>query len=134
MIPLDTIKRNVSTNNITFLIDFDKTINIDKSGKAYYYRTFNIEILGITNFIKNLKDDAVYLVNPLISINCSLDSPYLTLSRQFLVSNKSKPTLITDFLNNKLNHAEEEFLFETENYWLIFKYKSVQLDKRIIGK
>jgi len=35
MTNLNYIKRYISTNDISFLIDFDKTINIDKSGKAY---------------------------------------------------------------------------------------------------
>jgi len=116
MIDLKTIKKHITTDKISFLIDFDKTINIDKSGKAYYYRTFNIEQIGITNFISNLKDEEIYLVNPLISINCRIDNPYLTLSRQFLVSNESKPALITKFLSTKLIHAEDDFGFDSENY------------------
>jgi hypothetical protein len=131
MIDLKTIKKHLTTNNISFLVDFDKTINIDKSGKYYYFKIFMGCSDGITNFLKNLKDDEIYLVNPLISIKCRYNDPYLTLSRQFLVSNESKPALIHRYLSNKLNQAEEDFEFDLDNFYLIFKYKSVKLDYRI---
>src|ERR1700730_3493966 len=134
MIDLKTIKKHLTTNNISFLVDFDKTINIDKSGKYYYFRIFNGCSDGIDNFLNNLKDDEIYLVNPLISINCKYNDPYLTLSRQFLISSESKPALIHKYLSNKLNQAEEEFGFNIDNYFLLFKYKSVKLDYRIVGK
>jgi len=131
MINLNYIKRYISTNDISFLIDFDKTINIDKSGKIYYARMFRIELELITKFINDLDQDEIYLINPMISINCRYNEPYLTLSRQFLVSDKSNPVLIANYLISQFCIAKEDFDFQTNNYFLIFKYKKVKLDYRI---
>lgn len=46
---LETIKKYLSTNDISFLVDFDKTIDIDKSSKAYYFKIFTIELNEISN-------------------------------------------------------------------------------------
>jgi hypothetical protein len=85
-------------------------------------------------FVNNLKDDEIYLVNPLISINCRYNEPYLTLSRQFLVSNDSNSALIKTYLTNKINQAEEDFEFDLDNFFLIFKYKSVKLKYSTFGE
>lgn len=41
----------ISTNNISFLIDFEKRIDIDKSDKAYYLKIFRVDLDLIANFI-----------------------------------------------------------------------------------
>lgn len=131
MINLNTIKRYLSTNDISFLIDFDKTINIDKSSKAYYHKIFTIDLELIAKFIEELNENEIYLINPLISIYCRYNDPYLALSRQFLVSNQSNPILITNFLINRLGIARNDFESNLCDYFLIFKYKKVELDYRI---
>jgi hypothetical protein len=65
-------------------MDLDKTININKKGKSYYFKCFKIELDNISNFINNLEDEQLYLVNAVISINCLYIDPYINLSRQFL--------------------------------------------------
>lgn len=133
---LENIKRYLSTNDISFLIDFDKTIEINKSGKSYYYASYTINLDGVTNFINNLEVDKIYLINALISVNKIIDSPYINLSRQFLITNKSNPYLIHDFLNKKLDQSCEEFGTDNINdnsYYLIFKYKKVEFDYRVMG-
>jgi hypothetical protein len=119
----------ISTNHISFLIDFDKTINIDKSGKAYYFKSVNIDVNNINNFILNLEDEEIFLINPFISMESKIRDPQLNLSRQFLISNKSNPNLITAYLNKQLEIAQNTFGFELEydNFFLIFKYKKVEL-------
>lgn len=136
MTDLKLISKYLSINNITFLVDFDKTINIDKTGKYYYFKIFNGSSDGISNFLNNLKDDESYLVNPVISINCRYDEPYLTLSRQFLISKKSNHALIQRYLSNKFNQALDdfEFDFDEDNFFLVFKYKSVKLEYRKFGE
>jgi len=134
MIDLKIIKKYLSSKSITFLVDFDKTINIDKSGRYYYHKIFMGSSDGITNFLHNLKDDEIYLVNPLISIKCRYDAPFLTLSRQFLVSNESKPALIHQFIGSKFNQAANDFEFDVDNFFLVFKYKSVKLEYRKFGE
>jgi hypothetical protein len=133
MIKLENLKKYLSTNNISFLINLDKTINIDKSGKSYYYKIYRIELNEIKNFVLNLKENEVYIVNPIISINCKHNDPYLTLSRQFLITNKSNPNLIYNYLMDQLEIASNDFQFHDDYYFLIFKYKKVQLDHRVMG-
>jgi len=122
----------LTTIDITFLIDIDKAINIDKTGKTNYFKCYLINTDAIANFINNLIDNEIYLVNPLISINSKYSDPYLTLSRQFLVSNQSNPYLISTYLNNQFDKAEKDFGFDIDNnyYYLIFKYKKVVINNR----
>jgi hypothetical protein len=131
---IETIKQNVSTGYITFLVDIDKSIDIDKTSRAKYYRSFGIELDNIKNFIDNLDYNEVYLVNPLVSINCTYNEPYLNLSRQFLVSSKSSPFLIYNYLLNQIETSENCFNFDLDNFFLLFKYKIVYLEYKIIGK
>ena len=44
LLDVDIVKKYISINKISFLIDFDKTINIDKKGKSYYHKMFNIQL------------------------------------------------------------------------------------------
>jgi hypothetical protein len=134
MINLNTIKKNISTGNISFLIDVDRSINIDKSGKNYHFTIFQVNIDLITNFIINLEDDKIYLIIPLISINRRYNDPYLTLSRQFLISNKSDPNLISDYILEQIDKTENDFEFKLDKFFLILKYKPVYLDYRIFSK
>lgn len=89
MIDLNLIKNYLSKARISFLIDFDKTIDIDKRGKSYYFKSNKIEAWDILNFLLLLSENEVYLINPFISIFCRINEPYLTLSRQFLVTKNS---------------------------------------------
>jgi hypothetical protein len=74
------------------------------------------------------------MINPFISVNCKLNDPYLNLSRQFLVTKNSNYNLIHDFLFNRIETFLDDFGIEEineNNYFLIFKYKKVELDYRI---
>lgn len=124
---LNEIIKYISTRDISFVFEVNKKINIDKFDKPYYFEMFKIELDYITNFINNLKENEVYLINPKISIN-NTSNPYLSISNQFLVTNKSNPALIADFLNFRLEIARYDFKFDSDYYWLIFKYKRVELN------
>jgi len=130
---IENIKRYLSTSDISFLIDFNKTIDIDKSNKYKYFKLFYIDLDGITNFIDNLKNNEICLIQPLISVNCRYNDPYLTLSRQFLVSNNSNPKLIKDYLMGQLEIAKIDFGFDESNLFLIFKYKLVNFDYKYMA-
>nr|AWB36249.1 hypothetical protein [Lactarius sp. (in: basidiomycete fungi)] len=129
---LNVIIKQLSSKNITFLVDIDRRINIDKSEKYYYYKIWGLNLDQIQNFICNIRNEDIFLIHPFISINCRIDDPYLTLSRQFLVSKYSNPDLIQDFLFNKLELASQGFEFDHEelDYFLIFKYKKVYLNDK----
>jgi hypothetical protein len=106
---MNNIKQYISKNNITFLVDIDKSINVNKFGKSYYQKFFRIDLDLIKNFINIIEDNKIFLVFPLISVSCRIDTPYLNLSRQFLITNKSNPNLIYDFINCQLDLAYSDF-------------------------
>jgi hypothetical protein len=58
-----------------------------------------------------------------------MNDPYLTLSRQFLVTSNSNTQLIHSYLNKQLEIAQNSFGFELvwDNFFLVFKYKKVEL-------
>ena len=126
--------KHITTNDITFLLDIDKSININKKGKSYYSKSFKIEYENIKNFILNLNDNEIYLINSFITVSCKLARPSLNLSRQFLLTNQSNPSLVTNFLQKQFKFGLFDFGIEDineGNYWLVFKYKKVIINDRI---
>ena len=93
-ININEIKKYISTHDISFLADFDRTIEINKTGKSKYFKMYRINSYLIEQFIINLDTDKIYLVNPFITINCKYKDPVLTLSTPFLITNNSNPKLI----------------------------------------
>ena len=120
----------ISTKNISLLKDLDQKINIIKHGKFKYYKMVNDLILeDIKNFINNLDDDKLYTLIPFISINDRYDEPFMVLSQQILITRKSNPILLINYIDNKTQDAFSLFnaKFDT-NYHTIFKYKSIEID------
>lgn len=127
------IKKYISTERVTFLVDISKNIEVNKIGKSYYQKMFKINLDRIKIFINNIEDNKIYLINPFISVKCSIDTPYLNLSRQFLLTNKSHPELIFNFLNEQIDIWLNDFDIEEINgghYFLVFKFKYVELEQR----
>ena len=122
---------NFSTTKISFLKDLDKDILIDKSWKSYYFKIFRIDLDNITNFICNLKDNEIYILNPIISITCRKAHPYVNLSEQFLITNKSNPILIYNFLEDQFQLLQTQFDFYDDFYFLFLKYKLCKLNFKI---
>jgi hypothetical protein len=116
---------NLTTKNISFLNDIDPAINIDYSEKTYYYKMFRIELDDICNFIGNLKDNEIYLIDPVISMNYKITDPYITLSMQFLVTNNSNPILIYEYLISQFGKARNDFNFH-DDYYFLLKYKLIE--------
>lgn len=103
--------KNFSNDKITFLIDIDKSLHIDKTAKYKYYKMYGLNKIHIDNFISNIRSNDTFLIHPFVSINCFIDEPMLNLSRQFLVSYLSNPKLIHDYLFAKIDQAADEFDF-----------------------
>ena len=131
-INMNQIKKYISTNDISFLADFDKTIEINKNGKSAYFKMYKFNFNLIEQFINNLDSDKIYMLNPFITINCKYQDPVLNLSRPFLITNNSNSKFIHDYLFTQYETAWNDFEMNMEqSYYLIFYYKSVELDKRI---
>jgi len=119
-----------SQNQISLLSDIHKSIKIDAYGEFKHFKMFRINFEQVSNFLDNLDNNKIYSVIPLISINNNIDEPFITLSRQMLVTKHSNPVTVTEFLIGKFSKAE--LLFDIgdslQYYWLIFKNKPIQLD------
>jgi hypothetical protein len=122
-------KEKLSTNHIDFISNTPTEIDIDKRGRAYYFRMFGLEINRISNFIYNIQDNDVILIIPFITISNTIKDPYICLSSQFLIGNKSDPILIYRFLTEQINTAFEQYQIDTKDlqYNLYFKHKKVEL-------
>lgn len=124
-----------SSVKISYLFEVNKTININKYGEFKYFNIFRANITDIENFILNLDALKVYTVIPLMSINKSIDDPYITLSKQILISKYSNPSIVHEFLINKLTRTGELYeLGDLQYYWLTLKYKSVEFDFKEYSK
>lgn len=99
---IENIKNNLSVNQISFVFDTSKNVNIDKKGKAYYYKMFGLNLDSIKNFVYNIRDNDVILINAFISTNCRYDYPNINLSKQFLITNKSSPVLLSNHLHEQI--------------------------------
>jgi hypothetical protein len=116
------------------LVDFDKTIEINKSGKCYFHKMFRLEQENIKDFILKLDKNDIFMITPYLSVNCKINDPYINLSRQFLVTNNSNYNLIYEFMLTQFETFLNDFNIDVINdnyYFLIFKHKRVELDYRI---
>ena len=112
---------NFTSYKIDFLNHIDKNLSIDKSQKFFYLKIYNWKISHITLFLNKIKDNEIYTVFPFITTSGLQDDPYLRLSDHFLVTNKSNPELISNFLNDQWSKTD----FTTENGILYFKIKRI---------
>lgn len=116
--------KNLTQENISFLYNIDKKF---KYHKEYYFEMFRIDLDLINEFISSLDNNQVYLTNPIISINCKYEDPFLTLSRQFLITNQSNPVLIYNYLLNQFKIVNIDFDISDDYYFLIFNYRKIEL-------
>jgi hypothetical protein len=85
----------ISTIKITFLKDLDNRIIINKLSKYEYHKIYEIRNQSkIQYFLELLEDNCVYMIIPIISANDNSDEPFINLSKQILVTNKSNHLLI----------------------------------------
>jgi hypothetical protein len=117
---------NFTTNKIDFLHDIDKSFYIDKSLQLHYLRIKTWEFSRIITFIEFIPNNEIFTVFPFISDTGLPQNPYLRLSDHFLVTNKSNPKLISDFLDKQWNNTD----FSTENCILYFKIRRITISKR----
>jgi len=120
---------NISTKQIDFLSNIPKEILIDKKGRALYYKMDGLEINRVSNFIYNINEGEVLLIIPFITHSNHIKDPYICLSSQFLLVNKSDPILLYRFLSEQLNIAYEDYKINHEKlvFNMYFKYKKVGL-------
>lgn len=119
----------ISTKEITYLKDLDKRININKYGKFYYYKFYELNNSKIWSFLNELDDNKKYILIPFISANNRPDEPYIVLSQQILVTNNSNSLLISEYINNKIIDTINLYKINSlENITFLFKYKSIKIN------
>lgn len=133
---IERLQKVITQNNITFLVDVDKTVNVNKSGKSHFHKMFKLERDNIRDFIFELYSNDIFLVNAFISVNCNINDPYINLSRQFLIHKECNYNIVSEYLYNQLENYKNSFNIDEINddyYFLIFKYKIVKLESRKIS-
>jgi hypothetical protein len=118
---------NFSTINMDFLNNLDKTISVDQSGKNHYIRIVRWELEKIKLFISWIGDTEVYSVFPFITVTELLKDPYIRLSDHFLVTNKSNPELIANFLEEQWVNSYVK-IEDNKDIILYFKIKKVNVN------
>jgi hypothetical protein len=125
------ILKLISTKEVTFLKEVNKTIIIDKNGEFKYFKFDSTWLTDIKDFISSLEDNKIYIIIPFVSMSCKIDDPYLILSRQILITKYSDPIIIHDYLYDKLDTAIDQFNIVDLNkldFNMFLKYKSVIFD------
>lgn len=119
----------ISTKDITFLKDVDTKINIIKNGQFKHFKLYGCDLDQVKNFLFNLDSNKIYTLIPFISINAKIEDPLIILSRQILISRNSDPTLLYNYVNDRLLFAQDQFEFDKlESFYTIFKYKYIEID------
>ena len=113
---------NFTTTKIDFINNIDQ--KIIKQGKFHYFKFNDWNLSSLMYFIEQIKDEKIFSVFPLVSTTGNPCDPYLRLSNHFLITNKSNPKLIFDFIN--LQWKDSDWFTESEyRETLYFKFKLV---------
>ena len=130
-INLTQIKPYISTKDITFLLDFNRTIYIEKNGKSVYTKMFGISFDNIDSYISGLEFDKIYILNPFISVSSKYQDPVVCLSRPFLITNNSNSKIIHEYLHQQFITFYKQFDANMgSEYFLMFNHKETELKKR----
>lgn len=97
-----------------FLIAFILTLNLSTYKKA------KITIKDPPKYLFNYYDNLIRL--SMISFDRTLDDPYITVYKSNLLRNLESQDNLSSFLN-KFNYINDEFIFNTENYYAKEKTK-----------
>lgn len=123
--------QNLLPNQIVFLKEIEKTIQLDKFGKFYYWSMkgdyYDLSIREITNFLSVLETDEIYTVIPLLSKNNTPSEPYIILSQQILCSFSCDSIIIKNFLLEQIKKTFE--LYEINNlndFSITLKFKLIK--------
>lgn len=123
----------ISTTIITFLNELDNRIDINKSGKFCYYKCPSFETEDIQYFLKTLDDNKIYIIIPFISKNNWVNEPYIILSRQILITNKSNSLLLSNFINDKIEDTIDLYRMESlDKHYTILKQNTLILRLQIL--
>jgi hypothetical protein len=116
----------LTTQQITFLSDIPSNIKVDKTSGWRYHQLIGLEIYAIESWLRLIGDDKIYLLIPFLSGSQSLSKPRLRISNPFLVTNKSNPVLILNFIQEQWNSSGFNLNNATTIY-LNFEFKRVYL-------
>ncbi len=118
---------NLTTNQITFLRDVPSDIKVDMRVGWRHHHFDALTIEELSDFIRRIGNDKIYLLIPLFVTSKSLSNATLNLSEPFLVDNESNPLLIIKFIIDQWNSSGFNRKQEIP-ITLSFKFKRVWFD------
>jgi hypothetical protein len=119
---------NITQKYISFFSTIDMNLKIDKSEKYSYFILYNWNTENIVHFLQTIRGDDIFLMFPFITNTKRPSDAYLRLSEQFLISNRSNPKLICDFLDSQWSNSGFE-LNQDSQAFLYIKYKKVYFEE-----
>lgn len=117
---------NLTQTHISFPSTIDKKFQITIEKECYYLNLYSFKIENITYFISKIKNDQIYLIFPFITTTKHMGDPYLRLSNNFLVTNKSNTNLISEFLKHQWDNCDFE-IKSNKDALLHIKYRRVSI-------
>lgn len=128
------MSRHISTRVITLLCELDNKVNIIKEGRYKYWKNQDtkyesaLHTNSVYRFLNQLDEDKLYIIIPFITINNKSNEPYIILSQQILVTNKSNALIITLYLNSKIDSSINLYeIHDLEEFYVTFKYKEIEV-------
>ena len=118
---------NLSQNKITFLKDVPSYLYINKTKRWYYHNFEDLTINQISEFIKLIYDDKIYMIIPMFANSQDISTATLNLSEPFLVNNRSNSRLIIKFIVDQWVSSGFDLKLDTRLHFAI-KMKEVTIN------
>jgi hypothetical protein len=116
---------NFTITTISYLKDLSPKFKIESTTKWRYHYLDQFTTMEVHDFIRNIKNDNVYLIIPNISTSRNINDPKLILSLPFLVKRNSNPELITKLILDQW-HSTGFFLESNDRKIEVsFKFKRI---------
>jgi hypothetical protein len=102
-------------------------------GHYHYFKIPNLNLEGLKDFLQILDYGKAYIVLLILSMGTqSSNNPFVSLSKQILVTRDSNPNIISNFLFNQLEIASANYGIILDSYTIVFKFRPIALKEEIV--
>jgi hypothetical protein len=124
----------ITKDEISLLKEINRSVNVDKNNRYKFLLIPQFDKRLFAPFIDSLKEDRLYTVFPIISINALINEPHLALSETILITKYSNWEVLYNYINDKFLISQNQFTINENYFYLILKYKEVSLNFNDINK